>query len=86
MFNLFTTNFIPGVDCSQAIEQGWWEVIEPKISAMSNFNMVKEGTHSLLERASYAAVLIENSLWFLGGYSFTVKSFIARYNFKGNFF
>ncbi|XP_068244853.1 attractin-like protein 1 [Palaemon carinicauda] len=66
-----------GVDCSQVREAGWWEVVSHDISS----ELEHPGpSSSLLERSSHATVLINNEIWVIGGYSFTVKPFLLRYN------
>ncbi|XP_071548836.1 attractin-like protein 1 isoform X2 [Panulirus ornatus] len=70
-----------GADCSQVIEEGWWEVV--------GHDMTSQSTHpdpvsTLLERSSHASVLIDNEVWVIGGYSFTERPFLVRYNISDN--
>lgn len=66
-----------GTDCSQVIQEGWWEVVSPDItSKLINPVPISSG----LERGSHATVLINNAIWVIGGYSFTEKPFVLRYN------
>ncbi|XP_069986395.1 attractin-like protein 1 isoform X2 [Penaeus vannamei] len=66
-----------GADCSQVIEEGWWEVVSHDItSQLKKANPFS----SMLERGSHATVLINNAIWVIGGYSFTEKPFVLKYN------
>nr|XP_027236608.1 attractin-like protein 1 [Penaeus vannamei] len=64
-----------GTDCSQVIQEGWWEVVSPDItSKLKKANPFS----SMLERGSHATVLINNAIWVIGGYSFTEKPFVFK--------
>ncbi|XP_066962563.1 attractin-like protein 1 isoform X1 [Macrobrachium rosenbergii] len=66
-----------GADCSQVKEAGWWEVVGHDVSSELDH---PSPASSLLERSSHATVLINNEIWVIGGYSFTEKPFLLRYN------
>nr|XP_053644243.1 attractin-like [Cherax quadricarinatus] len=66
-----------GADCSQVIEEGWWEVVGHDITSQLNH---PDPASVLLERSSHATVLIDDAIWVIGGYSFTERPFLVKYN------
>nr|XP_045625538.1 attractin-like protein 1 isoform X3 [Procambarus clarkii] len=66
-----------GADCSQVIEEGWWEVLGHDITSHVT---TPDPVAVLLERSSHATVLIDSAIWVIGGYSFTERPFLLRYN------
>ncbi|XP_069172715.1 attractin-like protein 1 isoform X2 [Procambarus clarkii] len=66
-----------GADCSQVIEEGWWEVLGHDITSHVT---TPDPVAALLERSSHATVLIDSAIWVIGGYSFTERPFLLRYN------
>lgn len=87
-FHSFATVFVKsnhpcdptGSDCSQVIDNGWWEVVGHDGTS----RMALPGPEaSLLQRSSHTAVLIGDSIWVLGGYSFVHQPFIMQYQITG---
>ncbi|KAK3875518.1 hypothetical protein Pcinc_019616 [Petrolisthes cinctipes] len=70
-----------GSDCSQVIDDGWWEVVGHDGTSRVALPGPKA---SLLQRSSHTAVLIGNSIWVLGGYSFVHQPFLMRYQITEN--
>ncbi|KAK7083088.1 hypothetical protein SK128_015194 [Halocaridina rubra] len=66
-----------GAACSQVIEEGWWEVVGHDVSSQLS---PPDPASKLLERSSHATVLVDNAVWVIGGYSFTEKAFLLKYN------
>ncbi|XP_045109303.1 attractin-like protein 1 isoform X1 [Portunus trituberculatus] len=70
-----------GADCSQVVEAGWWEVVGHDITSQLTHS---NPASTLLERSSHTTVLIDDMVWVIGGYSFTDRPFILKYDIYGD--
>ncbi|KAG0720267.1 Attractin-like protein 1 [Chionoecetes opilio] len=70
-----------GADCSQVVEAGWWEVVGHDITSQLTHS---NPASTLLERSSHTTVLIDDTIWVIGGHSFTERPFILKYEIQGD--